>query len=611
MAILKKIPNNRTLVFARKYLYVTMRKCIECKKNAFYGNPNETPSYCRNHRKDGMVNIVHPTCEEEGCFSSSRAFGYPGQKGSRCKKHALSGMVNVVNKLCEFSGCKSTSRIFDVPGGKGRYCKDHATSIMVNVVSVKCEDESCESKSRNFDVPGGKGRFCNRHKQNGMINIRNHTCIHPGCQRVSSFSTKGNPPQYCSEHKLPGMCMPYTCCEYEGCKKTSGCNFPNETKGRFCASHKLDGMIYVRKNICKYSGCEKTASFGITIPEYCKQHAEDRMRNLIAKYCEHNGCEIQATYATIGNRPKFCMKHCEEGMICVIGKGCEQPGCQSKSRYYDNPGGKGRFCTKHKQTGMVDVSNPKCEEPNCKSLASYGIPGGKKTACSKHRKHGMLSRPRARCIVCRKPAFYGKSYIPKHCETHKESDDDNLVERECVSCHLIMVLDKNNKCEYCEPIRFQTNRLAKKNALMEYLDHKALRGNSTDIVIENGICGKERPDRVFDFDDKIVIVECDEHQHQERQCECEQTRMVNISQSYGGVPVYFIRWNPDNYVSNDNKLPEPVQRRHLTLAKYLEDIRDEKIHLPRELLNVCYMYYNEWYGIENMKWETILKFEAS
>jgi len=88
------------------------------------------------------------------------------------------------------------------------------------------------------------------------------------------------------------------------------------------------------------------------------------------------------------------------------------------------------------------------------------------------------------------------------------------------------------------------SRLAKQNDLMNYLDARDLKGVSTDIVIDKGECGKERPDRVYDFGDKIVILECDEYQHRDRQCLCEQTRMVNIGQSFGGIPVYFIRWNP-------------------------------------------------------------------
>lgn len=260
---------------------------------------------------------------------------------------------------------------------------------------------------------------------------------------------------------------------------------------------------------------------------------------------------------------------------------------------------------------MVDVLNPKCDTAGCLSVASYGIPGGKPSRCSRHRAPGMLSRPRARCVVCRTPAVYGKSYIPRHCETHKEDGEDNLTERECVSCHLTMVLDANNKCEFCDPTRFETNRLAKQTALMDYLDRRDLRGNSTDIVIDRGVCGRERPDRVFDFEDKIVILECDEHQHRERQCLCEQTRMINITQSYGGTPVYFIRWNPDNYTAPGTGLPDAVSKRHRCVADFIRDIRDGSLQLPLALSAVFYLYYDGWTGLSSGEWTTLLQVESS
>lgn len=174
-----------------------------------------------------------------------------------------------------------------------------------------------------------------------------------------------------------------------------------------------------------------------------------------------------------------------------------------------------------------------------------------------------------------------------------------------------MVLDKNNRCEYCDPARFESNRLAKQNALMEYLNRKNLRGNSTDVIIERGECGRERPDRVFDLDDKIIILECDEHQHRDRQCLCEQTRMINISQSYGGMPVYFIRWNPDNYISADGKLPEPVAKRHSTVAKFLREICDNRLELPKALLSVFYMYYDGWTDLGSSEWNIITPYTES
>lgn len=546
-----------------------------------------------------MWNTTVPLCSEEGCYSTSRSFGFPGGRGSRCKKHALPGMRNVVNRLCEHSGCTSTSRVFDAPGGRGRFCKEHALTTMVNVISVRCEFEGCNSSSQNFDIPGGKGRFCRKHAEAGMVDVRNVTCRYQGCSVRANYSMKGTPATYCATHKTAGMCSRQSCL-YGDCKVIAGYNYPGETLTKYCATHKLDGMINLRMRMCQSTGCKKCASFGTTTPLFCKTHAGDGMRNILAILCSHPDCDISASYNYPGNRPLTCQTHSTEGMVSVIGKGCEHSECDSKSRYYDFPGGKGRFCTLHKEPGMVDVSNPKCEE--CESLASYGIPGNKRSRCARHRKPGMITRPKAKCVTCRKPAFYGKGFVPRRCDVHKEEDDDNLVERECVSCHLVMVLDRDEKCEYCVPERFESNRLAKQNALMEYLNRRGLKGDSTDIVIERGACGRERPDRTFDFDDKIVILECDEHQHKNYQPECERVRMINISQSYGGIPVYFIRWNPDHYAPGT---PESIVKRHKRVADMLIEIRDSLTELPEAFLCVTYLYYDGWSSIPS--WETILE----
>lgn len=585
-----------------------MPACAHCEKTAHYGLPDGDAQFCRSHKKDGMINVTMPLCTHSGCTSTSKCYGFPGNKGTVCKKHALPGMVNVVNLLCDFDGCVSTSRVFGYPKSKKRYCKEHALADMANIVNPTCEFPGCASKSKNFDIPAGKGRFCKQHKEDGMVDVRNATCIHPGCTKRSNFSMKGTPSRYCSKHKLPGMCNRQAC-EFEDCITFAGYNYEVGTKGRFCAAHKLDGMLCVHVNLCKHTGCKKTASFGHgKTGHYCKAHAHEGMINVIMKLCEHPGCDIAASYNLPGKRQRFCQKHATTDMVIVIGKGCEHPGCKSKSRNYDTPDGKGKVCAKHKEPGMIDVKIMRCCE--CGTNARFGIPGSKPSHCTRHRKPGMILRPKARCKVCRKPAYYGKKFIAHHCEEHKEDDDDNLMERKCVSCGLLMVLDKHDKCEFCNPQRFETNRLAKQNALMEYLNKHGLRGNSTDIVIEKGECGKERPDRVFEFDDKIVILECDEHQHKERQCVCEQTRMVNIGQSYGGMPVYFVRWNPDMYAPGDIRNPEQVSSRHKTVCKFIKDIENGDIPLPNALVSAIYMYYDGWTGLSNATWETIVPFDG-
>jgi len=587
-----------------------MVNCETCLRKAHYGLPDKPARFCRDHILEGMVNRTAKLCQHAGCTSTSRAFNLLGLTGAFCKKHKTSEMVNVANPLCAHKGCKSTSITFDVPGGKGRFCKAHSSSMMVNVRNPLCEHDGCESTSRNFDVPGGKGRLCKDHKVDGMVDVRNAKCERDGCTTKPMYGLKGKPSRFCAKHKLDGMCNRQAC-EFEDCMISASCNYPQETKHRFCATHRLEGMVNLKIRKCQYSGCKKASSFGVKrhSPTHCATHKEEGMTNVMSKMCEHDGCDMCASFALPNERARFCKTHSEDGMVNVMASGCTYEGCGKTNGNYGFAGGRGQFCTNHKEPGMIDVITRRCEE--CSSRAAYGKPGSQRSHCSKHRKPGMITLPRARCLVCRKPAFYGVNYVPRRCEAHKTDEDQNLIERECISCKLIMILDKDDKCEFCNPRTFETNRLAKQNALMAYLDFYGLTGESTDRVVNGGDCGRDRPDRVFDFGDKIVILECDEHQHKDRLCSCEQIRMVNISQGYGGLPVYFIRWNPDPYApSVDTKKQEPVEKRHKIVCSYILDIKRGKVALPNALLSVAYMFHDAWHSLVDMEWEVITHLET-
>ena len=224
----------------------------------------------------------------------------------------------------------------------------------------------------------------------------------------------------------------------------------------------------------------------------------------------------------------------------------------------------------------------------------------------------MIRRPNAKCksVGCRELAVWGTNWMPAHCEEHRTEDETNLVEQPCSSCGLLYVLDAEKKCENCNPASFETARLAKQNALMSFMDFRGLFGSSTDIMIDGGICGRERPDRVYELPDKIIVLECDEHQHRERNCACEQTRMVNISQSFGGVPVYFLRWNPDDYApEDDRKEPECVSARHKLCADFLECVLSGRTALPETgaLVYAMYLYFDGWSDyFDTNAWTTVL-----
>lgn len=397
--------------------------------------------------------------------------------------------------------------------------------------------------------------------------------------------------------------------------KTKSCMFENCTirpnygvlggVAQFCKNHATDKLVLIKKSCCKNIGCDKTANYNVKDkkPEFCVSHKTKDMINYYSKICTYNGCDKKATYREKGKPAECCKEHKKEGMVLSNSKSCQEKDCKVTSAVYDLPGGKGSFCSTHKKTGMINIFTKICETENCAIGASFGKPGTKRTHCFNHRQPGMIRKPNGRCVSCSCPAIWGINATPKHCDDHKIEGEQNLTEKPCQSCGLMYILDAEGKCELCNPIKWAKMRLLKQNALMAYLDDKDLKGDQTDKTIDGGACGKERPDRLYDFGDKIVILECDENQHQERSCLCEQTRMINIGQSLGGIPVYFIRWNPDDYSSN--KEQESLKNRYKTLATLIISIKENRIELPKALVSAFYMYFDGWSSYKNESWHSI------
>lgn len=510
-------------------------------------------------------------CTYNGCIKRA-SFGNKGEHAQFCRIHVISGMIDVVNKRCKQDGCDKLNPVFGIKGHSGEFCGKHRHPNMVNVTSKQCEQVEC-NKLPIFGIPGDSAKFCSSHMTFGMVDVKNKTCEHDGCYTRASYGVKWNKGRYCAIHKIEGMVDLYNkSCEYAGCTMLNPTYDIKGGKGRFCGIHKIADMVNVK-----------------------------------SKHCEHDGCDkVNPNFDNIGGKGRFCKTHMKADMIDVKSHRCEYTGCEKIKPIFDIKGGKGRYCSIHKTTVMVDVRHKVCETDGCTTRSYYGKPGLKVSKCFKHREAGMIRKPNTKCLHCKELAIWGTNWIPRHCEKHKTEDDENLIERKCMSCSLLYILDKNDICENCNPLSWKTARLAKQNALMTYLDSRGLRGNSTDSIIDGGICGKERPDRVYDFVDKIVILECDEHQHRERPCLCEQTRMINIGNSFGGIPVYFIRWNPDEYnPENTNKHPEILSKRYKLCGDVINDIKNNRISLPFGLVSAIYLYYDGWASFADEQWKTL------
>lgn len=511
-------------------------------------------------------------CEYDGCKVKA-IFGIKGGKSQFCATHKTANMTDITHIVCKFEDCTSRPS-YGIEKGKALFCATHKTPDMFNVVSKRCVFDGCTVVNPSFGFIGEKGTFCSTHKQDGMVDLKHKHCEHKGCKIQAAYDIKGGKGRFCATHKMPDMVdIKNVYCDYAGCNIVNPVfNIKNSKKGRFCAMHKTPDMVDVKH-----------------------------------KHCEFEDCTVRPTYDNKSGKGRFCVTHKQDGMVDVTHKSCEYDGCDIRPTY-DIKGGKGRFCSTHKQDGMVDIANKLCAFNNCTIRARYGKPGQMVSNCSTHREKGMIRNSNAKCKGCKELAIWGIGLTPLHCDSHKEDDETNLVERNCASCGLLYILDKDDKCESCNPSTWASARLAKQSALMSYLDSRKLFGNSTDKIIDGGVCGKERPDRVYDFGDKIIVLECDEYQHRDRNCICEQVRMVNIGQTFGGTPVHFIRWNPDDYSPlNPRKKVENITKRHKLCGDFINDIKNNRIELPQALVSVIYLYYDDWSSLEEEKWEILSK----
>jgi hypothetical protein len=264
---------------------------------------------------------------------------------------------------------------------------------------------------------------------------------------------------------------------------------------------------------------------------------------------------------------------------------------------------------------MVDIKHKKCVEKECRKLASYAQPGVFPEYCFSHRKDGMISNPRKRCggVLdgdCKDNAIYGvERDRPIHCEEHKLEDEYNLGERICSNpeCKKIDVLNKYGLCvNFCsleERDRLMKKRIKKQEEKIGNLlrEEIYLPFIYRDEVVDKD-CSKKKPDFVYHCGTHIVIIEVDENQHKSYKCTIygdnkegrmkgERIRMFDISQSFDGLPVVFLRYNPDNYRVNGILEKYPDSKRHILLIKWVNKCLRDRDFIG---YNVKYLFYDDF-----------------
>ena len=539
-----------------------IRDCECGKHRASFGLPSEKRArWCTScpSKLPDAVDVRHKRCE---CGKSNPTFGFTHEKKPRWCKACPSKSPNAVgmcNKKCE---CGKSRPCYGLPcESRPRWCVACPEKLpnAINIRDKKCE---CGKRRPTFGLVDEKRlRWC----------------------------------KYCPQKPPHAKDLKTKICECGKAQPNFGLR--GEKRARWCAlcPEKSPHAINVRITRCE---CRKSsARFGLPGENarwcaVCPQKLLDAI-DIYRKRCE---CGKSAPYfgQPHDKRATWCAS-CPNKLpnaVDIISKRCE---CGKAQASLGAPGEKKlRWCKAcpKKSVDAFDVTRTRC---GCgKFRAKYGLPGHSATCCFKCKLPGMCFYPMRKCSNCKSLATHG-TIERKRCETHAKEGDVNLVERPCSSCGLSEVLNSNLRCNNCEPSIYKKYTKRKETHIRDVLIANGIEFKQDQIP--NGTqCGKERPD--FEIECKnqdgvlthYILLEVDEDQHKSYPCECEQRRMINITQTYGGVPIFWIRYNPDAFrLPNALKgtISENKREGHL-----LEWIRWSMHHSPKNLAEVLHLFYD-------------------
>ncbi len=294
--------------------------------------------------------------------------------------------------------------------------------------------------------------------------------------------------------------------------------------------------FYKRHNQCKLCTKNKRKCIHNKFKAYCKECGGSQIcsHNIIkaqcrdcggSAFCEHN---IKRSTCRECGDSAFCEHNIQKAQCrdCGGSAFCEHDIRRSRCREC----GGSAFC-------MHNMRNDYCRECGGSAFCMHNI-------------------QKSQCIIC----------TPKNA---------------CIECKSVYV----NKTTYCYPLcqacfcnKYPDNEKSTLYKIKERYLRDELRLRFPDKNINmifdkavDGGCSKKRPDILIDLLLYSIIIECDEEQH--KNYECENKRTMQLFEDLGNRPLIMIRFNPDSYVENDKK----VEGCFKPLIK-IEDIHKKKFY---------------------------------
>ena len=403
----------------------------------------------------------------------------------------------------------------------------------------------------------------------------------------------------CSSHREPTM-INVISPKCVTCKvKRPGFNHIGEIKALYCGGCALPNMVDIKNPKCVTCKVKQPTfnEIGETKALYCSECALSTMVNIKSPKCITCKIKVPNFNKECESKALYCKECALPTMVDIKSPKCVT--CKIKQPNFNHIGEtKALYCGGCALPNMVDINHPKCAI--CKTRASYGFPGLAPTMCVTHKTENMITKPRSKCKKqnCKLPAIYGIKH-PIHCETHKNGNDINLTETRCNRCGLLDVCINGlciNICSDSEQITYEMKRRQKVKEIRILNILKCEYGEPHEYNVRvSSKCGcknSEEKEFGYDFGTHKLYIEVDENQHKSY-CELgEINRMKNIYMDDGGVPVIFLRYNPDNYQINGKKQNTSQQKREVELVKWVKYYQNVD-NIQGYDLSVQYLFYTD------------------
>lgn len=255
---------------------------------------------------------------------------------------------------------------------------------------------------------------------------------------------------------------------------------------------------------------------------------------------------------------------------------------------------KRRWCVQHKPQGALYL-NYQCVHKSCTRQPSFGMPGDTRASwCVHHKAPGAINVVSKRCehpgcsVQCPSYGIQGRDVGGRWCAVHKPPEAVDIVHRRCKAPDCPNISMHYDYCAQHDTENRRDTRV-REFQVANHLRDAGLHWTSWNKQVAETACGRYRPDFTYELPTHIVIVEVDEYQHAKPGYECDNARMMDLCGTYGGLPVLFIRFNPDAFELAGVQARVTMKERLGILVRQLQAALARP---PAHLMSIMRLFYD-------------------